>query len=993
MPWQTCSQSQPPRRFSAEWSAVLGGLCCLWAGCSDPALPDLDLPTLPAPAAPDIPCGDVAEAPAGVTLDPTRRSLTVACDGSGRDLMITVLPDSVLRVRYGIDRTQPPPVGSASLVPVTIAAAAPAWRSGRTGNSAVLCTPALTLTVEPGACALRVVDVATGSTVLHDPAEGGFFRRTEAADQVIGVTHASPPDEAFYGLGLHTGTQADGARSRLSLRGAVIDLWNTDAYDAKVGGFPPDSPSLYESIPMYVGLSKGTAYGVFTDSTLRLRVSLAADDPTQVQLTQRSDPQRGPAFLDQYLLPGPSLRDVLRRYTQISGRMPMPAPWSLGFSQSRWEGPCEGSPTERPFCSATQIVGLVREFRRRGIPLDGVFLDIQHMNGFRSFTFDPARFDAPTAFFSELASLGVHAVPIIDPGIKQDPGWDVYQGGLAGRHFVLQADGKGPYVGEVWPGAAVFPDFSADATRKWWADHVSTLAQRGIYGAWIDMNEPANFRGGSVPNDLPVDGNGHPSTMAALHNAYAFFEAQATAAGLAAAHPDERPFVLSRAAFAGQQAWSAVWTGDAPSTWTTLGMTLPQLLHLGLSGMAFSGSDVGGYSGRAESTGELYARWLALGVVSPFFRAHAEKDARRQEPWAFGEEASDAAQALIRLRYELFPYLYSLFDECTQTGWPVLRPLIFEFQDDPRLQTVADQAMLGPTLLVAPILQSGRPHSRRVLLPKGRWFDLRSGATFAGGDTVELSAAPDPLPLDALPLFAREGAIVPRSQVRDTAQATLAGPLYLDAFPGAQPSRFTLRHDAGTASPTLSRVTFVTWRGEGNLHLAAGPRSGAFVPPQRTLVLRVYRVDHGVREVLWNGASLPSSQYRWDENDRALVLTLPYEPPFSLDVALDTTLRADGTVDVPVRVLLPPGTPDSTAIHIASASSGWTHQPLARSGQEATGFLPAPRGGYTSFKVTRGSWGTVEKGAACDERPNRVAAGSATRGVDIRVQAWADRCP
>ena len=994
--------SDRPKTCSIVALAAMAATSAAFAGCGDAPSVDTATPTptpavtASAPSAPPPPrCGDTDGVPSGVTRDDAAHTLSIVCDGDAKSIALTMLDDGIARIRYGVEVP-------GSLVSIARPPSASPLVVGKRGAAAVVCTKELEIAIEPHRCLLVAKDVATGTIVLDDTGGGGFFRgraTAKSADpvraterDVIGVVHASPPGERFYGLGLHTATRAG---QGLDIRGSVVELYDTDAFDDAAGGFRPDATSLYESIPFYVGLRGKAAYGVFTDNTHRLRFDLASADPAKVRATAWG------GAIDQYLVAGPSMRDVVRRYTLLTGRAPMPPAWALGFHQSRWEGPCDGSPVDRPFCSAPQILALAQQFRDRGVPADGLFLDIQHMDGFRSFTFDASRFPDPAAFFAQLGTLGFHASTIIDPGIKADPTWDVYRAGLAGGHFLKAPGSTDAFLGEVWPGAAAFPDFSAAKTRTWWSSLAGGLATRGVSGAWIDMNEPASFTTAAVPDELAGDGNGHATTMAEVHNAYAYLEAQATYEGLKAARPSERPFVLSRAAFAGQQKWSAVWTGDAPSTWTTLDMTLPQLLHLGVSGITFAGSDVGGYSGRAESTADLFSRWMALGAVSPFFRAHAEQNARRQEPWAFGEETLDATRELVSFRYELMPYLYSVFDDATRTGAPVLRPLVFEFQDDEGVQAIADEAMLGPSLLVAPVLAAGAQASK-VVLPKGRWFDLRGGAVLDGGGSITVSAAPDPLPQTALPVFAREGAIIPRATVGANVAAARGGPLLVDAFPGESTSSFTLREDDGTAAAALSRIMFTTQRTAAGAHFAASARDGTYVAVHSQIVVRIRRVDHAPTSVKLGGAALARAAsvealtaegYAWDANDRALVIVLPNVLPFALDAAFDSALTPDGDVDVPLRVKLPTDTPATTAISVAAASAAWAHVPLVRSGDEATGTIRVPRSGYTSFKISRGGWPTVEKGDGCVELANRRVFGAATRPALVTVSTWADRCP
>jgi alpha-glucosidase len=903
----------------------------LLGGCVEP----VEMP-LPDASAPDL----SEELPAGARRVPD--GVIRACP-DGRDLEVAMVQDGVARLRRSPERTRRP---SYAVVPQ---GAPPAWTASARGELLVVRAPAITLEVAAD-CSVRARE--PDGTVIAE----------ESRDLVL----ASPAGERLLALGLHTGASLD-------LRGRILELYNTDAYDGAHGGFRPDAMPLYESIPLLVGLRGTVAHALFVDSTYRLRFDLAATHPERITVTAPA------GDLDHYFIAGPTLADVSRRYTALTGRPALPPRWALGFLHSRWEN-CGADPS-RPLCTAAGAEALVDEFRARRLPLDGLFLDIQHMRGFRSFTFDAGRFPDPQGLFARLAARGVHTTLILDPGIKVDPAWDVYAEGLAGGHFL-----GAPFVGQVWPGDSVFPDFSSEETRTWWSGLVGRSAALGVRGLWIDMNEPATFNG-TVPDSLACDGDGRPTTMAELHNVYALDEARATWDGLRAARPDERPFILSRAAFAGQQRYTAVWTGDAPSTFTTLRMTLPMLVSLGLSGMTFAGSDVGGYSGRAESTGELYARWLALGTLSPLLREHAEQNARRQEPWAFGEEVESAARQLVAERYALLPYLYSLFAEAHESGAPILRPLAWDFPEE----TASDQALLGPFLLYAPILEKGAA-ARAVRLPPGRWMEAASGAILEGGATVTLSSAPEPLPLHALPAFLREGAIVPRAEPMQHTNERPLAPLHLDVWPGPKESRFTLYEDDGfTWQGPSSRVAFTARRTTTGAELSAGPRTGAFAPPARRVIVRLRRVDHAPTAVRLGGA--PAAGWSWDAEDRSLTVPLDDAPPWSLAVDYDT--RTDGhapPVRVPVRVRLPAGTPAGATIHVASSAGGWTHQPLTRNGDQAEGFILVERGRYLFYKITRGDWSTVEKKAGCLERDNRATLASAGPVREIEVAAWADLC-
>lgn len=581
---------------------------------------------------------------------------------------------------------------------------------GSSDGSDASVTPVVTI---DDAC--RVFVVLADGTVAVDDAE-------PYADGVL-VRHALA--DRVYGLGERVGG--------LDRRGRTWTFWNTDAYDPMFGGWAPDQDPLYQSIPLELHFDRGRAFGLFTDVTRRMTIALGGDQ----DVTTTTGP------IVQYVIPGPRLADVLDRYTQLTGRPMLPPRWALGFHQSRWGYPDEAT-----------VEAVAARYRSEGIPADAMWLDIQHMRGFRSFTFDPATYPDPAAFIARLGAKGFRVVTIEDPGIKVDPGWDVFD---SAQGVLLPAVGKG------WAGDSQWPDVSSAAGRAWWGAQVARVLDAGVSGVWLDVNEPTTFPEGgggtTLPDDVAVDGDGRATTMAELHNAYANFQARATYEAIAARGPNtsDRPFVLSRAGYAGIQRWAAVWTGDTPSTWQGLEQTLPMMLGMGLSGVPMIGSDIGGYSGHASS--ELYARWLALGSLSPFARAHVTSGVPGQEPWMFDDAITDAAKQWLTERYRLMPYLLSLAYQASQTGAPILRPLVWELPDDPATYDLADEAMLGPSLLIAPAVTQGAT-TRRVYLPAGRWFEWGTDRVFDGPATIDVE-----LRTNALPMFAREGAIIPATDV------------------------------------------------------------------------------------------------------------------------------------------------------------------------------------------------------------------------------------
>lgn len=845
---------------------------------------------------------------------------------------------------------------------------------GANSSTIRVCTDELLVEVDRASCNTRVVD-ESGAVLSEDPEGGGFV--VDVASDTRSLVRKTVADEHFYGFGERTGP--------LDKRGHRMTFWNTDAYVPEHGGYPPNADALYQSIPFFVGLRNGRAYGVLLDNTHRLVFDMAQSSTDRYQLMAEG------GKLEQWIFTGPEIREVASKYAELTGPAPLPPKWALGYHQSRWGYP-----------SQSAVLNIADELRARRLPADSVWLDIQHMDGFRSFTWDPQNFGDPSSLVAELSRRGMHTVAIIDPAIKVDTSWSVFTE-MADAGLFLSRDGE-PYIGRVWPGDAAFPDFTAPKTRSYWGSLVAGPSDLGIDGLWIDMNEPSDFigPGGTVPNDLSAAGDGAASTMAELHNVYGLSEARATFEGMRQARPDRRPFVLSRAGYAGIQRYAAVWTGDAPSTWATLQTTLPMLLGMGLSGVPFVGSDVGGYSGGASP--ELFARWMQLGSVSPFFRAHVVETSQPQEPWQFGTEVEDISRQAASARYELLPTLYSLFAQATSGGAPILRPLVFEFQSDPTVRTIGDQAMLGPHLMIAPVLEQGAT-SRTVYFPAGRWFEVRSNASYEGPATVQIGTK-----LGALPMFAREGAIVAKGPPLQYTDEAPLSPLRLDLYPGPVPTAFSLYEDDGQSFEHLqgaSASTVYTLQSTQGGALLRAQKAGDYETEPRSLVLRVSRADHGAEVVLLNGEAMEpradledllasGDGWFWDEADLAVVIAFADPGAFELELVYDAELSAPSPpVPMTFNVKVPDGTPTSMPIHIASSASGWLHQPLdwGPGPNEATGTILVPRGEWVEYKYTRGDWASVEKWPECVEAANRYELGAAHPIKEDRVWMWADQCP
>jgi len=443
--------------------------------------------------------------------------------------------------------------------------------------------------------------------------------------------------------------------------------------------------------------------------------------------------------------------------------MPMTPLWSLGVQQCRYS-----------YYPESVVEEVVRQYRERDLPLDVIYLDIHYMNGYRVFTFDPSRFPNPQGLIERLGKQGVKTVVIVDPGVKyqppgpavgpmnaakpelapQDQRYYVFDQGTERNYFQRRRNGQ-LFIPRVWPGDSVFVDFTLPDARRWWGDLHRAYTDNGVAGIWNDMNEPADFVDQTGKNQIDVVSydEGENSTHAKNRNVFALLMARATYEGLARLQPGRRPFVVTRAAYAGIQRYSTMWTGDSNSTWDALALNVPMFTTLGLSGEPFVGSDVGGFIGRAN--GELLVRSYQIGFLAPFFRNHHAIDGYDQEPWRFGKYYEDIIRKYLKLRYQLLPFLYTTLEEAHRTGVPLFRPLMLNYQDDSNTYNLDDQFMIGDDLLVAPIVKPDLT-SRLVYLPKGTWYDFWTNKKYDGGTMIRVDA-----PLETVPIFVRGGAVIP----------------------------------------------------------------------------------------------------------------------------------------------------------------------------------------------------------------------------------------
>jgi alpha-glucosidase len=637
-------------------------------------------------------------------------------------------------------------------------------------------------------------------------------------------------DDHFYGFGQRTGL--------LDKRSQRLTNWTSDALD-----FDSLTDEMYQAIPFFIALRPEVCYGLFFNTTFKSQFDMGAAEAGVWQMqTQGSE-------LDYYILYGATPAQILQTYAQLTGRMPLPPKWAIGYHQCRWS-----------YDSDPVVRNLAQEFRDRRIPCDVIHLDIDYMRGFRVFTWNPQRFPDPKALVSDLAQNGFKVVTIVDPGVKFEPEADyaVFDQGLAQDYFVRTAQGK-LFHGYVWPDRAVFPDFLRPDVQTWWGDCQKALTETGVAGIWNDMNEPAmNDRpfgdpGSKMwfPLDAPQGAPAERTTHAEARNLYGLGMAQASHEGLQRLRPTERSFVLTRSGFAGVQRYSSVWMGDNHSLWDYLEGSLPMLCNMGLSGVAFVGCDIGGFAGNA--TAELFARWMQVGLLYPLMRAHSIIGSERHEPWVFGDRVERICREYIELRYRLLPYLYTLFWQAAATGAPILRPLLYEFPNDPKTYSLYDQVFLGASLMAAPIYRPGVEH-RAVYLPEGTWYDWWSGDRHKGAAHILAHA-----PLEQMPLYVRAGSIIPMQPVMQYVDERPIDELTLRVWSGN--GTFTLYEDDGHSFAYQQgawSTTHYQVRVENNQTIVEiQSRQGNWTPPDRTVIVEVVGVG--------------TQQFQDDGSDRRLM--------------------------------------------------------------------------------------------------------------------------
>jgi alpha-glucosidase len=766
-------------------------------------------------------------------------------DGSTRE-EITALRDDVIRIRIGRNSKMPEdaswavlPEARRSRVNITPESSAASFGFRTRSIEVQIARSNLQLTVRD----------LNGEIVQQDALpvrfDGDSFR----------ISKTMPLDEHYFGLGDKTGP--------LDRRDEAFSNWNTDAYR-----FQESTDPIYKSIPFFITYRAGLASGVLLDNTWRTNFDFGKQLPGVYSFGAVDGP------LDYYVIYGPSAKQVVKTYAWLTGTAPLPALWTLGFQQSRYT-----------YVPQSRVIEVANRLRADHIPADAIYLDIGFQEKNRPFTVDRSLFPDFVGMVAQLKANHFHVVAITDLHIAKLPDhhYFPYDSGIAGDHFVKNPDGS-VYSGVVWPGPSVFPDFTRQQTRAWWGTLYQPLVKAGVAGFWNDMNEPSVFDSPTktIPLDVVhcIDEPGfskREATHAEIHDVYGMENSRATYEGLKTLDPGVRPFVLTRATYAGGQRYAATWTGDNSSSWNHLRMTTPMLENLGLSGFAFAGADVGGFAGTPPL--DLLTKWLEIGAFQPIDRDHTELGTGDQEPWVGGPEQEAIRRRYIEARYHLMPYLYTIAEEASRTGLPMVRPLFLEFPDAAPDKhpididvSAAGEFLLGRDLLIAAPAFPGELDRYQVEFPSEDWFNYwtgekvpaktgaHTGPTETAANQVRLKTTIQPA-LDTLPVFARGGSILPIAPLVESTGETPQGPLTLRVYVGEECAG-TLYQDDGQSysyqQGQFLRMKFDCQVAADGFHLRISPHEGSYAAWWKSLRVEVYGWTPQQNSALLNGQAMPT---------------------------------------------------------------------------------------------------------------------------------------
>lgn len=722
---------------------------------------------------------------------------------NGVILEITVLRNSVLRLRYATDYIFEPDFSYA--ISPNASRGFNELRVEETDTDYQIYTSKICILVDKKTLRVQISDL-DGHIINEDELGFHWEENYEYGGNTVKMSKITQPSESFFGMG-------DKA-THSNLKGRRLNNWVTDQY-----AYGKEQDPLYKAIPFYIGLHQGRAYGIFFDNSFCTHFDFSHERRNVTSFWADG------GEMNYYFFYGPEISRVVRAYTDLTGTPELPPLWALGYHQSKWS-----------YYPESRVRQLARSFRKLKIPCDAIYLDIDYMDGFRCFTWDKKHFPDPKQMISDLEQDGFKTVVMIDPGLKIDRDYPIYMEALEKDYFCKRADGP-VMTGKVWPGPCSFPDYTNPEVRKWWAGlYEPFIKESGLHAVWNDMNEPAVMEvpTKTAPLDTRHDYDGHPCSHRKAHNVYGMQMVRATFDGVKKYVYPKRPFVITRAAYSGTQRYACTWTGDNVATWEHLWVANVQVQRMCMSGYSFVGSDIGGFAEQPD--GQLFARWVQLGVFHPFCRVHSSGDHGDQEPWSFDNEITGIVRKFIELRYRLLPYLYTMFWKYQKEGIPMLKSLVYFDQEDSQTHFRTDEFLFGDQILVCPI-QEPNAKGRRMYIPRGRWYNYWTGELVEGGSEKWIDAD-----LDKIPLFIKEGAIIPLYPVQQYVGEKKIEQLDLSVYFKEGVEQSTIYEDAGEGYDYAKggySIRNFRMRGKATELIIQQFKDGTYITPYSTLKINI----------------------------------------------------------------------------------------------------------------------------------------------------------
>jgi len=708
-------------------------------------------------------------------------------------------------------------------------------------HSILINTTAINLEIEKEPAFRLIFRNKEGKVINEDVAGEGFG--TSFIGKRSTLYKKMQPGERFIGLGEVLGN--------LDKRGSGFTLNNTDTY--KYGD--PRLP-MYTSVPFYIGIHQQEVYGLFYHNTFKTFFNFGLSTPGFTSITADG------GDVDYFFIYDTSIANILYYYTSLTGRMPLPPLWSLGYHQSR----CSYFPQQN-------VEILAETFRKKNIPVDCIVLDADYLQDYEPFRINTKRFPDMPGLTGKLKKIGIEVTASVNPGIKIDSTYPAHLDGLKNDVFIKYADGSN-YTADIAPSLNNFVDFTNPKARNWWIDNMKFLPENGIHGYWNDMNEPA-VGGSYLPDNLIFDFDGRKASALEAKNVYGMQMARSSYESALKYGNGRRPFVLTRSGFAGVQRYAAIWSGDnTAKDEYLLGGTLLNT-QMGLSGIPFVGDDIGGYIGNTPK--DLFIRWIEVGMFAPFARNHKEAFASTNEPWSYGEEAEAIAKEFIGFRYRLLPYLYSKFHEASQTGMPVARSLSII---DPFDAKVYDnlfqyQFLCGDAILVIPV--TSQEKSKKLYLPRGTWYNLYSDETLSGNQVINVEC-----PLYHIPLFVKASSVIPMQSLVQTTKQKPSDTLFVHIYYGDQNNNFEYYEDDGatfeyqTGNYCKRTIAFDPL----NRQILFSPQQGNFTTHFKNIQVILHGFPSGVNELDVNMEKCPVTEVQTRILDGLKYLEDIYDPTY-----------------------------------------------------------------------------------------------------------------